>query len=114
MMASRRTRSKRKRKQPESSCSDISDSASDSEPVNKRRKLMKDDESEKMVRKILKTTSVLISNSAENKFIELVINSNGKSYTIIRGKLGNKGRKQIKHFKWKKTAMNAAVKLITV
>ena len=75
---------------------------------------MDNQETKKMVRKILKTTSVLIKNTAQEKYIELGINTNGKSYSIIRGRFGNKGRKQIKKFKWKKTAMDAAVKLLTV
>eukprot|EP01084_Bolivina_argentea_P305002 526848_1 len=91
-----------------------SDDSDYQEPSTKKRKVNNNvNDYSKTISDTLKRTSVLLQNIKHNKFIEVGINSNGKSYSSIKGKLGTNGKKQIKHFKHKKTAFKAAVKLLT-
>eukprot|EP01083_Nonionella_stella_P026414 72690_1 len=94
--------------------SDDNDSSDNyKEPSTKKRKLNDSDAYAETFRATLKRTSILLQNTKQDKFVEIGMNSDNKSYSIIKGKLGSKGKKQIKHFKSKKNAWNVAVKALT-
>merc|ERR1712113_245338 len=87
------------------------DSSSDDhndEPPKKKRKITKN---EKLLKEMLKKSSVLLQDEDEKLKIEIVVNDN-KSYSMIKGKIGNKGRKQNKKFKSKKQAFDAALNIL--
>ena len=111
IMSARYTKRSRKRRRPSSSESE--DTNEDNHyhqnyrtPVVKRRKINYS-EYERTFTKMLKSTSVLLQNKQQQKFIEVVINASSKSFSFIRGKFDDKAtkqNKQTKSFKYKKSA----------
>ena len=69
-------------------------------------------EDREKLHKLLNESFVLLESEEENKFIELSINDDDKSYTMRRGKIGNKGRKSTKKFKSSREAMDSAIEFL--
>ena len=123
-MPTKYTNRKRRRGEISSSSDEYESSDTDSNsyqnyrtPVVKKRKINYS-EYEKLFRKTLKSTSVLLQNTKQEKFIEVVLNNNinrrSNSYSFIKGNFGQKGRTQTRYFKYKKTAIDEAIKLLIV